>query len=181
MAGENAYALGAVTEDARTGAAVYGATKARLAKASGNQRLVTTEGSGRQHGYSEVLGMTLPELGSVRVSGTSYAKAVNANATQIGGEAGDAMFPYFTPERSFVDNMVAEALVKRGLLTKDTLTDIVMTDFTVPAFSKIRCDLAETAPNEGKDAEAVRRENQLLRDELEKLRATLRPRGDAKP
>jgi anaerobic selenocysteine-containing dehydrogenase/Fe-S-cluster-containing dehydrogenase component len=50
VAGENAYALGAVAEDSRTGAAVYGATKASVAKARGNNRLVTTEGSGRQHG-----------------------------------------------------------------------------------------------------------------------------------
>lgn len=62
VAGENAYALGAVTEDARTGAAVYGATKARLAKASGNQRLVTTEGSGRQHGRNIAQATTIAAL-----------------------------------------------------------------------------------------------------------------------
>lgn len=62
VAGENAYALGAVTEDARTGAAVYGATKARLAKAAGNQRLVTTEGSGRQHGRNIAQATTIAAL-----------------------------------------------------------------------------------------------------------------------
>src|SRR5690606_31530946 len=62
VSGENAYALGAVTEDARTGAAVYGATKARLAKAAGNQRLVTTEGSGRQHGRNIAQAPTIAAL-----------------------------------------------------------------------------------------------------------------------
>jgi molybdopterin-containing oxidoreductase family iron-sulfur binding subunit len=62
VAGENAYALGAVTEDARTGAAVYGATKARLAKAAGNARLVTTEGSGRQHGRNIAQATTIAAL-----------------------------------------------------------------------------------------------------------------------
>ncbi|WKW12594.1 4Fe-4S dicluster domain-containing protein [Pseudogemmatithrix spongiicola] len=62
VSGENAYALGAVTEDARTGAAVYGATKARLAKATGNQRLVTTEGSGRQHGRNIAQATTIAAL-----------------------------------------------------------------------------------------------------------------------
>ncbi len=50
VAGANAFQLIAASEDARSGAAVYGATRARLSKASGSARLVTTEGSGRQHG-----------------------------------------------------------------------------------------------------------------------------------
>ncbi|MBX3173118.1 MAG: 4Fe-4S dicluster domain-containing protein [Gemmatimonadaceae bacterium] len=49
-AGGNAYGLLAAAEDARSGAAVYGAGRANVSRASGNARLVTTEGSGRQHG-----------------------------------------------------------------------------------------------------------------------------------
>jgi anaerobic selenocysteine-containing dehydrogenase/Fe-S-cluster-containing dehydrogenase component len=62
VAGENAYALVAQAEDARSGAAVYGASRARLSKASGNARIVTTEGSGRQHGRGIAQATTIASL-----------------------------------------------------------------------------------------------------------------------
>ncbi len=49
-AGNNAWSLIASAEDQRSGAAALSATKATIAKAGGDVRLVTTEGSGRQHG-----------------------------------------------------------------------------------------------------------------------------------
>ncbi len=60
--GANAYQLLVAAEDARSGAAAYGATKATLTKASGNERLVTTEGSGRQHGRGIAQAIALPAL-----------------------------------------------------------------------------------------------------------------------
>ncbi len=62
IAGENAYKLGAVTEDARSGAAVYGATRARVARANGSERIVTIEGSGRQHGRNIAQATTIAAL-----------------------------------------------------------------------------------------------------------------------
>jgi anaerobic selenocysteine-containing dehydrogenase/Fe-S-cluster-containing dehydrogenase component len=62
IAGENAYRLGAVTEDARSGGLVFGATRARVAKASGAQRIVTIEGSGRQHGRNIAQATTVAAL-----------------------------------------------------------------------------------------------------------------------
>ncbi len=49
-AGENAWSLLATAEDARSGAAALTATRATIARAGGDVRIVTTEGSGRQHG-----------------------------------------------------------------------------------------------------------------------------------
>ncbi|MCE9602373.1 MAG: 4Fe-4S dicluster domain-containing protein [Gemmatimonadetes bacterium] len=62
VAGENAWTLFAGAEDARSGAAALGGTKATVAKASGNQRIVTTEGSGRQHGRGIAQAIALPAL-----------------------------------------------------------------------------------------------------------------------
>jgi Fe-S-cluster-containing dehydrogenase component len=62
VAGLNGYGLLAQTEDSRSGAAVYGATRARVAKATGSVRLVTTEGSGRQHGRGIAQATTIASL-----------------------------------------------------------------------------------------------------------------------
>ncbi len=62
VAGENAWTLYAGGEDARSGAAALGSTKATVVKASGNQRIVTIEGSGRQHGRGIAQAIALPAL-----------------------------------------------------------------------------------------------------------------------
>ncbi len=62
VAGENAWTLLAGGEDARSGAAALSNTKATVTKASGNQRIVTIEGSGRQHGRGIAQAIALPAL-----------------------------------------------------------------------------------------------------------------------
>ena len=62
VAGENAWTLLAGGEDARSGAAALSNTKATVAKANGNQRIVTIEGSGRQHGRGIAQAIALPAL-----------------------------------------------------------------------------------------------------------------------
>jgi hypothetical protein len=105
-------------------------------------------GTGRENGYQRLIGMSLPQLGNVAfaVSGPSYAKAVNASGSNFGGELGDTMFPYTYPQRGFSDNVAVEELIAQGVLDKELAADLLMTDFTVPVFSKERCDLATTAP-----------------------------------
>jgi hypothetical protein len=113
-------------------------------------------GSGAQGGYDDVLGMTL-SLSSVNVPADSYKKAITEAKQKIGDELGDAMFPWFGPEKGYADNDVVQQLFAKGLLDKDLLADVLMTDFTVPVFSEIRCGLAETLPEKGADADAVRK------------------------
>jgi anaerobic selenocysteine-containing dehydrogenase/Fe-S-cluster-containing dehydrogenase component len=60
--GANAMALLPVTEDARSGASALVSTKASLRKAAGHSRLVTTEGSGRQHGRGIARALTAEQL-----------------------------------------------------------------------------------------------------------------------
>ena len=62
VAGENAWTLFAGGEDARSGAAALSNTRATVTKASGNQRIVTIEGSGRQHGRGIAQAITLTAL-----------------------------------------------------------------------------------------------------------------------
>lgn len=62
VSGENAWQLLAPIEDSRSGAAAYGATKATVTKATGGARIVTTEGSGRQHGRGLAQAIALPAL-----------------------------------------------------------------------------------------------------------------------
>ena len=62
LAGENAWTLFAGGEDARSGAAALSNTRATVTKASGHQRIVTIEGSGRQHGRGIAQAIALPAL-----------------------------------------------------------------------------------------------------------------------
>ncbi len=62
VAGENAYQLVVSAEDQRSGALALNATKATVTKAAGNQRIVTTEGSGRQHGRNIAQATTIAAL-----------------------------------------------------------------------------------------------------------------------
>ena len=61
VAGQNAWTLLAPAED-RAGGAALGATKASVTKANGNERIVTVEGSGRQHGRGIAQAIALPAL-----------------------------------------------------------------------------------------------------------------------
>ena len=110
----------------------------------------------KQGGYTGVVNMNLPTMGSLSLNGTSYSKAITTIGSKVGNDLGDTMFGLSFPERGFMDNMVAEELVAKGIFDKDLLTDVLMTDFTVSAYSKVRCDLAETAPDKGANAEEVR-------------------------
>lgn len=62
VSGENAYRLLVPAEDQRSGAAALSATKASVTKATGNARIVTIEGSGRQHGRGIAQAIALPAL-----------------------------------------------------------------------------------------------------------------------
>ncbi|MFI5312444.1 MAG: molybdopterin-dependent oxidoreductase, partial [Gemmatimonadales bacterium] len=60
--GFNAMSLLPDAEDTRSGATALVSTKASLKKASGHSRLVTTEGSGRQHGRGIARAVTVEQL-----------------------------------------------------------------------------------------------------------------------
>jgi molybdopterin-containing oxidoreductase family iron-sulfur binding subunit len=60
--GADAMSLLPVTEDARSGASALVSTKASLRKAAGHSRLVTTEGSGRQHGRGIARALSAEQL-----------------------------------------------------------------------------------------------------------------------
>ena len=62
IAGENAWTLVVGAEDSRSGALALSSAKATVTKASGNQRIVTIEGSGRQHGRGIAQAIALPAL-----------------------------------------------------------------------------------------------------------------------
>lgn len=107
-------------------------------------------------GYSSLGGMTFAKLSGITLKGTDYVAALKAGGQTFDTALGDTIFGLFVPERGFADNMITEELVRRNLLTKDTLADLLVTDFTNPVFSTERCALAATAPAAGADAEAVR-------------------------
>lgn len=62
VSGDNAYTLLVPAEDARSGGAAYGATRATVVKAMGNAPIVTIEGSGRQHGRGIAQATTIGAL-----------------------------------------------------------------------------------------------------------------------
>ena len=73
--GYNAMSLLAVAEDTRSGNMSLLSAKATLKKAVGSSRLVTTEGSGRQHGRGIAQALTIEQLlqGDTEVEKESYA------------------------------------------------------------------------------------------------------------
>jgi hypothetical protein len=96
--------------------------------------------------------------GTVSIPRQAYKDAI-ANAKQtVGGAAGDTMFAFFIPERSFVDDRVTDQLVTQGVLDDDAVTDLRMTDFTNPVFSAQRCALADTIPDDAKNADDLRKD-----------------------
>jgi anaerobic selenocysteine-containing dehydrogenase/Fe-S-cluster-containing dehydrogenase component len=60
--GSNAMSLVPQAEDLKSGATALVSTKASVKKSAGNSRLVTTEGSGRQHGRGIARALTLEQL-----------------------------------------------------------------------------------------------------------------------
>lgn len=112
----------------------------------------------RQRNYKDLTKLALGDI-SIQLDGAAYKTALTTVGMEVqtdGGKAKDAMFPMFTPDRGFADNMIVEELVERRILDKEIVADLLMTDFTVPSYSKVRCDLAETAPTAGANAEAIR-------------------------
>jgi hypothetical protein len=107
-------------------------------------------------GYSSLGGMTFSKLSGITIKGTDYLAALKANGQTLDNGPADTIFGLFAPERGFADNMITEELLRRNLLTKDTLADLLVADFTNPVFSTERCGLAATAPDAGVDAEAIR-------------------------
>jgi hypothetical protein len=95
--------------------------------------------------------------GSVMVSRSAYKAALTKGKQTVGGKAGDTMFAFFVPERSFVDDAVGDELVAAGVLDAGLLLDLRMTDFTNPVFSAQRCALADTAPDGVATADALRK------------------------
>jgi anaerobic selenocysteine-containing dehydrogenase/Fe-S-cluster-containing dehydrogenase component len=79
-AGANAFDLLTYSEDS-AGAIVYGATRARVTKDGTFSRLVTTEGSARQHGRGIAQAVVAADLGK------------HAAAGEHGAEEGEAEFP----------------------------------------------------------------------------------------
>lgn len=107
-------------------------------------------------GYSSLGGMTFTKLTGITIKGADYLAAIKANGQTLDNVPADTIFGLFAPERGFADNMITEELLRRNLLSKDTLADLLVADFTNPVFSTERCALAATAPDAGADADAVR-------------------------
>jgi hypothetical protein len=113
-----------------------------------NQLLVPprTGGTGVELGFEQSLKLNVPSARSLGVDATAYAKAVADNGQTIGGKAGDTIFPMSSPEKSHADLDAVQELLRQNLIDNEIVADILMTDYTVSAFSKIRCDLAQTMP-----------------------------------
>lgn len=114
-----------------------------------NQLLVPpATGTGVELGLEQALSLEVPSLDTLGqgIDSAAYAKAIKDNGQKIGGKAGDAIFPMSSPEKSYADLDAVQELLRQKLIDKEIVADILMTDFTVSSFSKVRCDLAETMP-----------------------------------
>jgi hypothetical protein len=112
-------------------------------------------GTGTEDGLTG-LQMNIPSMSSLKIDSAAYVKALGTIGQKINGQAGDTIFPMSSPEKSFGDFMIIEELMSRGLIDKDVIADALMTDFTVSTFSKSRCDLADTLPNNWTSADDLK-------------------------
>jgi hypothetical protein len=114
---------------------------------------------GRQRNFKNAMTLGLDDI-SISIDGAAYKKALANAGMELklsGGVAKDAMFPMFTPDRSFSDNVVIEQLIAKKILDDKLVADLLMTDFTNASYSKTRCDLAKAAPTSGKSPDDVRK------------------------
>ncbi|MEX2181854.1 MAG: molybdopterin-dependent oxidoreductase [Gemmatimonadaceae bacterium] len=127
VAGANAYALMRQAEDQRSGAAVYGASMAKLSKATGNARIVTIEGSGRQHGRGIAQAVALPALlageeshGPHTFVGQASAEFLPGLRSPIANDAqGDLGFPGSRDKGMYDPNHWSGAAKRRWAMTID--------------------------------------------------------------
>lgn len=110
-------------------------------------RAPRTGGTGVELGLEGNLGLSLPTVDSLSIDSKAYADALAKNGQKISGQLGDALFPMNGPEKSYADIDAVQELLRQKLVDKDFVADVLMTDFTTPAFSKIRCGLADALPD----------------------------------
>jgi len=120
--------------------------------------LVPGQGSsGRfQQGFEQSLNLSVPSARSFSWDANAYADALEENGQTIGGEKGDAIFPMSSPEKSAADIDAIQELLRQKLIDQETVADALMTEYTVPAFSEIRCNLADTIPETWSTPEDLR-------------------------
>ena len=75
-----------------------------------------------------------------------YAGAVRASNTRIGGVAGDTQFGWFVPEPSHIDNHMIDALIRRGVITRQFAAAVLSIDLENPVFSQARAKLLAAVP-----------------------------------
>jgi hypothetical protein len=108
-------------------------------------------GTGTELGLENNLKFSLPQVDSVSIDAKAYVETLAKFGSKIGGEAGDSIFPMNGPEKSYADIDVVQELLRQGLVDADFVADVLMTDFTTPAFSAPRCALADALPTTWKD------------------------------
>lgn len=108
-------------------------------------------GTGTELGLEQSVGLKLPTVDSVSIEAKAYSDTLTKFQSKIGGQLGDAIFPMNGPEKSYADVDAVQELVRQGLVDADFVTDVLMTDFTTPAFSSARCGLADALPTTWKD------------------------------
>jgi len=110
---------------------------------------------------------------SVRIPAEQYNAAIERAGQRVEALASagitDTWRRLTYPERSFIDGIISQQLLERGVLNEDILSDILMIDFTRPLISEVRCGLLEEADRNGafddmKEAGDVTAEN--VRDGL---------------
>jgi len=108
-------------------------------------------GTGVELGLEQSLKMSLPQVDSLSVDAKAYGETLAKFDSKIGGEKGDSIFPMNGPEKSYADIDAVQELLRQGLVDADFVADVLMTDFTTPAFSAPRCALADALPATWKD------------------------------
>ena len=87
----------------------------------------------------------------VTVARKDYDAALRALRSRLPETAGrqDADHGWLTPVKADSDRAAVEALVAKGTVDNEFVTDVLAVDFTNPAFSKTRCALLRLVPDTG--------------------------------
>jgi hypothetical protein len=82
------------------------------------------------------------------VTHQEYKDLITESGVQLGGQPGDAVFAWFVPEPSHVDNDLIDQLMKQGVVTPEFIAAVMAIDLETPVLSAKRQELLDLIPDE---------------------------------
>lgn len=88
--------------------------------------------------------------GSLQMGASFYKQLLSASNMQFPEtQRSDADHAWLVPVKGYSDMVSIQGLVQKGLVTEESVTDVLAVDFETPLFSSKRCSLLQLVPPQG--------------------------------